>query len=204
MSPSIWLLRQTAKSLRKAHSRSLGFRRFHASAFACANSREELGDYLRTKYGVDAKLHSGIIKALESVFGSNIGVQNFDAFGKAGIDALALSVQEQIDKRKGFQKRPSIPLKVVVPHHSTSFDLEWKLGDSILDLAQDNEELMAEYMEGTCGGNMSCCTCHIYIEQPEFQALLSKPEQAELDMLVGSDDYCLSWINISTHSSLHH
>jgi len=161
-----------------------GIHHFHATDSREATTREELGDYLQTKYNVDEKFHDGVIKALESVYGEHIGVQHLDSFGKAGIEALLASVENQLSKRQGLAKRPSIPLTVKVPHHSTEFDLEWKLGDSILELAHDNEELMLEYIEGVCGGNMSCCTCHIYIDQPEFQALLSEPEEAELDMLV--------------------
>lgn len=80
--------------------------------------------------------------------------------------------------------RPSVVLKVTIPHHEKSFDLTWKLGDSLKDLAEQNDDLMAEYIEGICGGNMSCSTCHVYIDQPEFQALLHEPEEAERDMLV--------------------
>jgi hypothetical protein len=25
--------------------------------------------------------------------------------------------------------------------------------------------LLGEYMEGTCGGSMSCCTCHVYLKR---------------------------------------
>jgi ferredoxin len=52
-----------------------------------------------------------------------------------------------------------------------------------LDLAHDNEELLgSEYMGGTCGGQMSCCTCHVYLDPATF-ASLPPPEVAELDML---------------------
>lgn len=149
-----------------------------------AQTTVELGDYLETKHGIDPKLHSGIFKALQSIHGPKIGLEHLEAFGSSGLHALAASVQEQLDKRQGRPKRPSTMLKVSIPHHGTSFELEWKQGDTVLEVAQENQELMAEYMEGTCGGIMSCCTCHIYIDQPEFQAFLSEPEESELDMLV--------------------
>lgn len=160
-------------------------RTFHGtSSLSLAKTTEELSDYLQKEHGIDAKLHSGIFKALQSVHGAKIGIEHLEAFGKAGLEALAVSVQEQLTKRQGRPTRPSTLLKVSIPHHGTSFELKWKLGDSVLEVAQENEELMSEYMEGTCGGIMSCCTCQIYIDQPEFQALLSEPEESELDMLV--------------------
>jgi ferredoxin-2, mitochondrial len=75
-------------------------------------------------------------------------------------------------------------LKVSVPHHQKTFHLKWKLGESLKDLAEQNDDLMAEYIEGVCGGNFSCSTCHVYIDQPEFKALLKEPSESEADMLV--------------------
>jgi ferredoxin len=159
-------------------------RTFHGTSSRFGKTTEELGDCLDQKYGIDRKLHSGIFKALQSVHGPKLVIEHLEAFGKSGLEALAVSVQVQLSKRQGRPKRPSTMLKVSVPHHGTSFELKWKLGDTVVEAAQENEELMAEYMEGTCGGIMSCCTCHIYIDQPEFQAFLSEPEESELDMLV--------------------
>lgn len=30
---------------------------------------------------------------------------------------------------------------------------------------------------------MNCCTCHVYIEQSQFQDLLHEPEETERDMI---------------------
>jgi ferredoxin len=80
--------------------------------------------------------------------------------------------------------RRSTILQVNVPHHQKTFDLQWKIGDSLKDLAENNPDLMAEYIEGTCGGHLSCSTCHVYIDQPEFRVLLDEPVEEEKDMLV--------------------
>lgn len=162
-------------------------RQFHATIGRWEPSRSDLGNHLQSTYGIDPKLHAGIFKALEPVYGPNLTVGHLDAFGKTGLAALAASVEQQLVKRRGAAKRPSRVLKVSIPHHKTSFEVDWKLGDSLLDVARSHDEMFAEYMEGTCGGNMSCCTCHVYIDQPEFQALLKAPEEAELDMLVGGN-----------------
>lgn len=99
--------------------------------------------------------------------------------------AIQLGVERSItvSARRQRQPRPSTTLMVNVPHGGKSFQLKWKLGDSLKTLAEQNDEL-EEYIEGICGGNLSCSTCHVYIEKKEFQALLEDPVEAERDMLV--------------------
>lgn len=39
-------------------------------------------------------------------------------------------------------------------------------GDSLLDLAkQDRESVLNEHLEFSCGGNMTCASCHVYVLQ---------------------------------------
>ena len=38
-------------------------------------------------------------------------------------------------------------------------------------------------MEGTCGGQMSCCTCHVYLDEATFALFGGTPSEAEQDML---------------------
>mmetsp|Transcript_11749 Transcript_11749/g.18522 ORF Transcript_11749/g.18522 Transcript_11749/m.18522 type:complete len:238 (+) Transcript_11749:184-897(+) len=150
---------------------------------------DPIGTYLEQTAGIDPSLHKGILKAMASVYGRDVKLENVKAFGDSGLQALAASVAEQVDKRGGGSGgkrgggRPSVMVRVKIPHHSTEFDLEWKAGDSLVDLADENDELLGEYMEGTCGQNMSCCTCHVYIDNDELRELLPKPERSELDML---------------------
>jgi ferredoxin len=146
------------------------------------NHSVEIASYLET-LAIDVTLHKGIIKAFESMHGKDVRVDVMQSFGEEGMNALAASVEQEQAKRRGHGKRPSTDVLIKTPHHKTDFKLKWKTGDSLLDLAQENEELLGEYMEGTCGGNMSCCTCHIYVKQPEFRELLPDPEESELDML---------------------
>lgn len=154
-----------------------------------------LSEYLEKKHSIDKELHGEMIKAFKSVYGNKLSVENLEAFGGPGLAALAECVQGEIMRKqqrlqgsdnKNIKKsrpmRRSRMIHISIPHHRTSFDLKWKEGDSLLDLAHDNEELLGEYMEGTCGGQMSCCTCHVYLD-PDTFASLAPPEQAELDML---------------------
>jgi 2Fe-2S ferredoxin len=85
------------------------------------------------------------------------------------------------------RQRPFVRLRFDIPHHSTCFDgIKWRLGESLLDVARNHPEELGEYMEGTCGGQMSCCTCHLYLPGA-FAARLEASglgvSEAEQDML---------------------
>lgn len=144
----------------------------------------DISSYLETEAQIDTSLHGGMLKALNSVYGNNVTVDHLKSFGLVGLKALAESVEQQERKRGGKpgKRRPSRKVTFTIPHHQTSFELEWKEGDSLLDVARDNEELLGEYMEGTCGGQMSCCTCHVYLNDTAV-ACLVPPVRAEKDML---------------------
>jgi 2Fe-2S ferredoxin len=43
-------------------------------------------------------------------------------------------------------------------------------------------DLLGEYLECACGGNMSCSTCHIVLDEESFTKL-DPPCEAEIDML---------------------
>jgi ferredoxin len=187
--PLFWYGRPvTSTSTSTRTGSSAGIRPFSSRG----NEHEDVTQYLEKVLEIDPKLHDGILKNLEYIYGKDIRVNHLDSFGKTAMEALAKSVQQELlrkIKRTATatgtrKKRPSIPIRIKIPHHSKEFDLEWKLGDSLLDLAKISEDLLGEYMEGTCGGTMSCCTCHVYIEQPKFSKLLDEPEELELDMLV--------------------
>ena len=51
-------------------------------------------------------------------------------------------------------------------------------GDSLLDLAHDNDI----EIEGACGGEMACSTCHVILEKRIYD-MLPKPKEEEEDML---------------------
>jgi len=46
----------------------------------------------------------------------------------------------------------------------------------------DGREVLSEYLECACGGNMACSTCHVIIDEESF-AKLDPPCEAEQDML---------------------
>ena len=44
-------------------------------------------------------------------------------------------------------------------------------------------------IEGECGGEMSCATCHVWIGEP-WSAKIRRASQDELDLLEADDNYC--------------
>ena len=46
----------------------------------------------------------------------------------------------------------------------------------------EGREILGEYLECSCGGNMSCATCHIIIDPVSFDKM-GIPSEAEYDML---------------------
>mmetsp|Transcript_33721 Transcript_33721/g.53966 ORF Transcript_33721/g.53966 Transcript_33721/m.53966 type:complete len:156 (+) Transcript_33721:25-492(+) len=53
-----------------------------------------------------------------------------------------------------------------------------KAGSTVLDVCLDNEL----EVEGACGGECCCSTCHVYLPQTLYDSL-EKPDEDELDML---------------------
>jgi ferredoxin len=144
----------------------------------------EISTYLAETHRIDSQLHDGILKALQSVYGKEMKLSQVEAFGKAGLMALSEAVEADRNRKRSAKIRPSKLVTFTIPHHSTTFQLKWRQGQSVLDVAKSaaGEELLGEYMEGTCGGQMSCCTCHVYLDEKTF-TVLPPPCEAELDML---------------------
>ena len=133
-----------------------------------------------SQLGVDSALHNEVIKSLASVFGGTISVSTLEKFGPDGIQALAKSVENQRPKTKGT--RASRIVTISIPHHRTEFQVKFREGQSLMQLAQDHD-VLAEYIEGSCGGTMACCSCHVYLDPASYAALRGAPSQEELDML---------------------
>ena len=171
--------------------------------------------YLQDTLGIDDEsVHNGIIKAFESIYGKyNVTVEHLNEFDQEDMDSLIQSVQKEVGKKKkkdsdsvsggdptrsdmsktkvikgsspAAGRRRSIPVLFKVPHESKEFEVSWKLGDSLLQLSQQNEDILQDStLEGACGGTMSCCTCHVYLKnQNDYNLFNPPPSENELDML---------------------
>ncbi|KAF9153639.1 hypothetical protein BG015_003018 [Linnemannia schmuckeri] len=64
-------------------------------------------------------------------------------------------------------------------------EIDAKVGERILDIVKDKDPSrhgVYQALECTCGGQLECATCHVYIEPP-FNARLTAVTDAEEDML---------------------
>lgn len=81
---------------------------------------------------------------------------------------------------------PPVDITVNVPHHDYEFTVSGSVNMSILDVSKD-DVVLGEYITGTCGGTMSCSTCHVYIDDPaQYKDSLGEDgevDEAEIDML---------------------
>jgi len=61
-----------------------------------------------------------------------------------------------------------------------------EIGDNFLDVAHDNDI----ELEGACGGELACSTCHVILEQKYFDMLEEMDEEEEdmLDLALGLSD----------------
>lgn len=129
---------------------------------------------------IPSTLHPHIINVLQPVYGKPLTVANLQSFGPEALQALSKSLQETLPKVD--ENALSTRVTICVPHHKSEYELQWHEHVSLLQLCKNHPDLLGEYMEGTCGGNMSCCTCHLYLSEKMYQAL-PEPSEAELDML---------------------
>ncbi|KAJ3380131.1 hypothetical protein HDU80_002213, partial [Chytriomyces hyalinus] len=62
-----------------------------------------------------------------------------------------------------------------------------KLGDRLLEVAQ---KLNIPSIDGVCGGNMECATCHVIVDQKHFDVLprASDGEEVMLEYAIGRVD----------------
>ena len=66
----------------------------------------------------------------------------------------------------------------ISPDGETTQTVEAKVGDNLLELAQN----AGQPLEGTCEGQMACSTCHVVIDKAWFDSLPA-PIEDEEDML---------------------
>lgn len=168
-----------------ASARCGGTRPVSSSSSSSPNTDSLLPDYFE-KHRIPENVRRGIVRALKAAYGREATIADLKDLGPSGLEALAASVAQDEERKGGLQakERPFTKVHFTIPHHRTEFDLRWELGDSLLDVAKSvqGEELLGEYMGGTCGGQMSCCTCHVYLDEDVFD-FLPEPCEAEEDML---------------------
>ena len=71
-----------------------------------------------------------------------------------------------------------MPKLIFVNSEGTEKSIEAENGLSLMEVARDNDL----GIEGTCGGSISCCTCHVIIDTNWF-SIVGSPNPDEEDML---------------------
>ena len=158
--------------------------------FSTKTTESELGHYLKDTLHIDETLHVDLIKALHNMYGSDTDPkqmrQHLENLDPDDVQALVAAVSTNPPRRRRtpppMSPRRSCTIHVSVPHQNQSFDLQWKLGESLLDLAKREDDTLGQYVEGTCGGTMGCCTCHVHVDAETLNAL-PEIEETEWDLL---------------------
>lgn len=144
--------------------------------------------------GVNVAQHQDVLQSVKKSLGetTELTVANLlESFTQADLVELSNSIQQQQNKRQRKAGRRQRPHRKVVfctstPDNSTSATLNWKYGESLLDLAKSVSAQQVleglDHMEGPCGGQMACSTCHVYLD-PKTHEALPPPVDEELDML---------------------
>lgn len=67
-----------------------------------------------------------------------------------------------------------------------TYQVEADIGENILDVAHDNDITM----EGACGGECACSTCHVILSEKLFATLeeIDEEEEDMLDLAIGLTD----------------
>ena len=72
----------------------------------------------------------------------------------------------------------NVPKLIFVNSDGKEKSVEAENGISLMEVARDNDL----GIEGTCGGSISCCTCHVIIDK-EWFPVVGGPNPDEEDML---------------------
>uniref|UniRef100_A0A0G4F1Z0 2Fe-2S ferredoxin-type domain-containing protein n=1 Tax=Chromera velia CCMP2878 TaxID=1169474 RepID=A0A0G4F1Z0_9ALVE len=78
-----------------------------------------------------------------------------------------------------FSSAPGETFVTFVSHSGEkSWSCSYRPGQSMLDVAFENDVPI----EGACGGQCACSTCHIILKKEDFEEM-GEPDEEELDML---------------------
>ena len=86
----------------------------------------------------------------------------------------------------GALQRPLSVSITFIDADGDSETVQAEVGDSLLDVAHDNDI----EVEGACGGEMACSTCHMILEEDLFESLpeIEEEEEDMLDLALGLTD----------------
>ena len=71
-----------------------------------------------------------------------------------------------------------MPTVKFIKTDGSEHELNVDVGSTLMEIGRDNNM----GLEGTCGGSLSCATCHVYFSDADF-ARVGPPSDDEMDML---------------------
>ena len=86
---------------------------------------------------------------------------------------------KQIDAiNRPYGKQLIMPTVKFIKTDGSEHELNVDKGSTLMEIGRDNNM----GLEGTCGGSLSCATCHVYFSDADF-ARVGPPSDDEMDML---------------------
>ena len=71
-----------------------------------------------------------------------------------------------------------MPVITFIKPDNSEHQIEVRDGVSLMEAGRDSNM----GIEGTCGGSLSCASCHVYFDQADYEKL-GMPSEDEVDML---------------------
>ncbi len=71
-----------------------------------------------------------------------------------------------------------MPVITFIKSDNSEYQIEVRDGVSLMEAGRDSNM----GIEGTCGGSLSCASCHVYFDQADYEKL-GMPSEDEVDML---------------------
>ncbi len=94
------------------------------------------------------------------------------------ISKLCVVVAKQVHRKSQFTQPRYVTFSFIEEANQNTVVVEAKEGKTVLDIAIENNI----DIEGACGGELACSTCHV-ITTPELFAKLPPKTEEEEDML---------------------
>lgn len=116
----------------------------------------------------------------QSIFCSRISrysVRNSGSIASRGIFDLSRTSRQPFSTSAKASKTVAITF---VDRDDDKTTVQAKVGDTLLDVAKDNDI----DLEGACEGTLACSTCHLVFDPEQYKKIkLEPPSEEELDML---------------------
>ncbi|MBT2535471.1 MULTISPECIES: 2Fe-2S iron-sulfur cluster-binding protein [unclassified Arthrobacter] len=72
----------------------------------------------------------------------------------------------------------------VIDREGATREVEWEPEQSLMETLRDNDFPVL----ASCGGTVSCATCHVFLEKPVLESLADRSED-ELELLEDAEHY---------------